>query len=250
MTLAEWSALFVGIAGVFVGLCAYVSDNSRAFLTRACVLLVVISLALATSGALIHGRATAAASQPTAAVSQSSSPEPGGSRPTKPSASSSETPSESPSPSVTPPSPPAGPPVGTPLTSDEEEGDPIITDDGDVYTNVSGVSINGKVFVHSFEAQCQLLCDSQETSLISLNLRRKYRMLKARFGISDDSLSSTKRAAIEVIADGSIIYHRSFGLGQSANVHLNISGVLRLIVRFSGPLGSVYPAVGEPTAYS
>jgi hypothetical protein len=245
VTLAEWSALFVAIAGVVVGLCAYVSNNSRKFLTCACVVLVVLALALAAVGTLTHNRVTAAASR-------SSNREPNRSRSPESSAGPSESPTASPSYAVVnaPPTRPTGPPVGTPLTSDGEDGNPIISDGGDVYYNVSGISINGKTFVHSYEAKCQMLCNSQETTQLSLDLRRKYRMLIARFGISDDSLSSTKAAAIEVIADGTIIYHGSFSLGHSADVNLKVSGVLRLIVQFSGPLGSVYPSVGEPTAYS
>ena len=246
MTLAGWSALFVGIAAVAACLCAYVSESSRKFLMCTCVVLIAISLALATTGALIQNRATAAA------VSRSSAPEPSGPRSSESSAGPSESSIASPSPSVvnTPLTRPTGPPVGASLTSDSEDGNPIISDGGDVYSDVNGISIDGKVFAHSYEAKCQMLCDSQETTWLSLDLRRNYRTLRTRFGISDDSPSSTKSAAITVIADGVIIYQRSFSLGHSADVNLNISKVLRLVVQFSGPLGSVYPAAGEPMAYS
>jgi hypothetical protein len=243
VTLAEWSALIVGIAGVVAGLCAYVSSGSRKLLLSTCLFLIAVSLILAMLGTLTHSGATTAASQ-----SQPTQPS---DSPTSPSArpSSSSTGSPSPSPTSTPTPQPSGPPVGTPLTSDVEDGNPIISDGGDVFTDANGVSINGRTFVDSYEADCQLLCNKEETTWISLNLGRQYATLSARFGVSDDSLSSTKSATIEVIANGIIIYHRSFRVGQSSDVNLNISGVLRLIIQFSGPLGSVYPAVGDPTAY-
>jgi hypothetical protein len=125
-----------------------------------------------------------------------------------------------------------------------------VTTDGFVDTDENGVSINGKRFVDHFEGECPLLCSDPETGSVSLNVGRKYDILKARLGIDDNSPSQAKSAAIEIIADGDIIFHGSFRLGISKDISLNISNVLRLTFRFSGPLGYVHPAVGDPTAYS
>lgn len=100
-----------------------------------------------------------------------------------------------------------------------------------------------------FEGACSLLCEESESAAVQLDLGRKYQTLKATFGISDNSNDPSSSANIEVIADGSVIYDKSFELGQSQNVDLNVSGVLRLTFQFSGPLGNVYPAIGEPTVY-
>jgi hypothetical protein len=119
----------------------------------------------------------------------------------------------------------------------------------DLNSDANGISINGKTFADSFLASCGIACSDPETVSLPLNLDRRYRILKARFGISDNSPSSTRASSIEVIADGVVIYNRSFSLGQSQNVRLNVAGVLRLTFQFMGPLQTVYPAVGEPTVY-
>jgi hypothetical protein len=120
----------------------------------------------------------------------------------------------------------------------------------DLQTDANGISINGETFADSYMAACEALCQNPETVSLPLNLDKRYQVLKARFGISDNSPDSADSASIEVIADGAVIYNESFSLGQSHDVSLNVSGVLRLTFQFVGPLQEVYPAVGEPTAYT
>ena len=120
----------------------------------------------------------------------------------------------------------------------------------DIQSDANGISINGKTFPDSFMGACEALCQNPETVSLPLDLGRKYRTLKGRFGISDGSPTPGEPATIELIADGNVIYDRAFSLGQSQDVTLNVSGVLRLTVQFTGPLQDVYPAIGEPTVYS
>ena len=125
----------------------------------------------------------------------------------------------------------------------------IIMNSDDLNSDANGISINGKTFADSFMASCGMACPDPETVSLPLNLGRQYRILNARFGISDSSPGPSGSASIEVIADGVIVYNRAFSLGQSQNVKLNILGVLRLTFQFSGPLQTIYPAAGEPTVY-
>jgi NPCBM/NEW2 domain len=143
-----------------------------------------------------------------------------------------------------------GPPIGVPLTGPDAPPGVIVEGGGmDLRTDATGVSINGQIFANSFEGLCEAACSDPETLMLPLDLDRKYDILKARFGVADNSLSSTDSATIEVIADGDVIYDHAFSLGHSQDVSLNVSGILRLTFQFTGNLEYVYPAVGDPTVY-
>lgn len=194
---------------------------------------------------------TAAAGVPTSSTSASPSE--------ASSSAGSESPSDSPSNSGSPtpsisvsasPAPhPTGPPAGISLAGPSAPDGLFIEGNDDLQQDANGVSINGTVFADSYEAGCSALCPNPETVPLPLDLGKKYQTIKATFGAADNSPSNSLSASIEVIADGDIIYSRSFSVGQSQVVTLNVSGVDRLTFQFIGDLQNVYPAVGEPTAY-
>jgi hypothetical protein len=130
--------------------------------------------------------------------------------------------------SVAPPPHPTGPPVGIPLAGPNAPNGAIIISNDDIQSDATGGSINGQTFSNAFVGDCGMACSEPETASLPLNLGRQYTLLKARFGIDDNSLSSTEPTTITVIADGSVIYSHAFTLGHSSDVTLNVSDVLRL----------------------
>ena len=62
---------------------------------------------------------------------------------------------------------------------------------------------------------------------MSYNLGRQWRHLEATVGLSDDSPENEK-VQFQIFADQRSIYNHVFELGQSQQINLNVSGVLRL----------------------
>ena len=78
---------------------------------------------------------------------------------------------------------------------------------------------------------------------MSYNLGRQWRHLEATVGLSDDSPENEK-VQFQIFADQRSIYNHVFELGQSQQINLKVSGVLRL--ELVATLASAY--VGETEA--
>jgi hypothetical protein len=100
----------------------------------------------------------------------------------------------------------------------------------DAMTPVSG---SGATSTGSAQVNGQYFADSVALDLnpgpenVSFNLEREWRSLQATVGLSDDSPEAEK-VRFQVIADQRIIYDHTFVLGQSQQINLNVSHVLRL----------------------
>lgn len=252
MSLDQWATLLIAIAAVVPALAAIPPTAARKGLITVSAFLLMIAVVVAVIGSLRHpGDAVAG---PIGASPPSETTTLPAASPT-PSQQVSDASAPSPSPSsvqsaVSASEHPTGPPAGIPLAGPAApDGTIIIGGGADLQSDDTGGVINGQTFANAFEGDCGMACTEPETVSLPLNLGRKYSILKARFGIDDKSLSASEPATITIIADGSIIYSRSFTLGHSSDVTLNISEVLRLTVQFSGDLHHVFPAVGDPTVY-
>ena len=86
---------------------------------------------------------------------------------------------------------------------------------------------------------------------IDFNLSRSFKTFTGRIGVIDSS-PATCTAEIQVIADGRTVVDDSFSLGQSQDLSLDVTDVLRLqvIVVKSAPIGSCQGGLGNPTVTS
>jgi hypothetical protein len=98
--------------------------------------------------------------------------------------------------------------------------------------NTGSAQVNGQYFADSVALD---LNPGPEN--VSYNLERQWRSLQATVGLSDDSPEAEK-VRFQVIADQRIIYDHTFVLGQSQQINLNVTHVLRL--ELVATLGSDY----------
>lgn len=94
-----------------------------------------------------------------------------------------------------------------------------------------------------------MLCDKSENAYVKINLAKKYKTLKARLGVNDQSEIGTDSITITLVGDDALLKTVTLHKGQHVDVSLNVTGVLELDFNFSGRLGKVEPAVGEPRVY-
>jgi hypothetical protein len=126
-----------------------------------------------------------------------------------------------------------------------------VTDSYYVTRDGADFSINGQTAVVGYrDTNSCFGCGEPMTATIDVNLARKFRTVKARLGL-DDRSRADQEIRFEIFADEKMIYSRSFVLGQSEDVALDVTSVLRLRFAFIGKLGleKVIAAVGDPTAY-
>ncbi len=149
-----------------------------------------------------------------------------------------------------PPSGPAspsgspGPGIAIPITNDPN----FVADSTNMQTNPGNLQINGKTSLNGFLDNWACGCNYDDTtreSTADIDLGRHYTTFIARFGIEDHS-ATTKTIEYRVYADGHLIYDKGFKLGQSADVSINVTGVLRLEIDLRGALDEVNAAVGDP----
>jgi hypothetical protein len=116
----------------------------------------------------------------------------------------------------------------------------------DKFSLGSEVRINGTTFPYG--AYTSACCSSTQVyeASIDFDLSRSYSLFTARLGVRDDT-TGTNSVQIRVVGDGRELYSRSFALGQSEDVALSVTEVLRLRILVSGPLYTVRAAVGDPT---
>ena len=99
--------------------------------------------------------------------------------------------------------------------------------------------MNGKYYANSV-----YLSVNPGPANVSYNLGRQWRELDATVGLSDDSPENEK-VQFQVLADDRTIYNGVFELGQSRQISLNVTGVLRLelVATLASPLAGQTNAV-------
>lgn len=112
-----------------------------------------------------------------------------------------------------------------------------------VETEIAPRRINGKAFDAVLFGTT---CCAETQGYQDFDLSRAFTTLTGRVGLMDRS-DPAIAGRIQLIADGSVIYDREFTLGQSEDIVLTVTQVLRLRVRFLGDLERVYPAIGGLT---
>ncbi|HEU5150993.1 MAG TPA: PASTA domain-containing protein [Iamia sp.] len=97
----------------------------------------------------------------------------------------------------------------------------------DCSPNTGEVEVNGETFPNSlyygaYESDCTA----------EYNLGRDWERFKATVGLSDDS-ESTAQVRFEVLVDGTSLFNEVLGLGATAEVDVDVSGGLRLVLRIT-----------------
>lgn len=169
---------------------------------------------------------------PAASGSESASEVPGDGQPSDTSSSSLD------------PSALVGPSPGIRLTDDPDN---FIAARSGVDTR-DNLNVNGREQLRAFADGWGCCGNTTREAYIDINLGRAYTKLTARFGLEDHSAANSA-VRFEVFADGNTLYDHSFILGQSSDVTLTVTGVLRLRFYFVGPLDIVEAVVGEPTVF-
>jgi serine/threonine protein kinase len=210
-------------------------------------LLAISGVAYALTG---HGGNTPSAAGPTpqqAAVAATTAAAPTASPSDTPSPSGSPEPSPSASASASPtPSWPGGIKAGIPISGSDAQSQGFIAANNGMTYAAANVGINGQTAVSAFETgRCCQGAAILETS-IDINLGRKYKTLTGRFGINDLSRSSAE-VQVKVLADDrGVIHETTVKLGQSEDLKLDVTNVLRLRITFKGPLSEAQAALGDP----
>lgn len=110
------------------------------------------------------------------------------------------------------------------------------------------VSINGEDFGYGAAVGCGVACGSARPNYVEFDLGRDYSEFTAVVGLTDRSeLCDPKE--LQIVVDGSPVFTKSFVVGQSERITLNVSGALS--VRFLTEISDTHkyhPALGDPVA--
>lgn len=93
-----------------------------------------------------------------------------------------------------------------------------VSGSGDLFTG--SAEVNGRYFANSVYL-------SNPPGNVSYNIGRQWKDLEATVGLSDDSPENEK-VQFQILADQRSIYNHVFVLGQSQQINLDVTGVLRL----------------------
>jgi hypothetical protein len=88
--------------------------------------------------------------------------------------------------------------------------------------NTGQAEVNGLLFAHSLVMDVTFGPDT-----IEYNLGRHWQHLQATVGLRDDSATHAQ-VRLEAFGDERPLYTHAFGLGESEQIDLDVSGVLRL----------------------
>ncbi|MBD2758099.1 NPCBM/NEW2 domain-containing protein [Yimella sp. cx-573] len=126
----------------------------------------------------------------------------------------------------------AGDPTGTAVTITVAEQ--AVIQYVDELTAVSGgfskdaATIKGKSYPHAVN---QSICGWDSGQTASYNLGTYYRQLKATVGQDDSSTSSTNTALVEVFGDGKKLWSKTIAFGQTYDLDIDVTKVLRLEIK-------------------
>jgi hypothetical protein len=109
---------------------------------------------------------------------------------------------------------------------------------GDTFTGSS--EVNGQTYANSVALDVD-----PGPANVSYNLGRQWSYLQATLGLSDSS-PENEQIQFQIVADQRTIYSHVFDLGQSQQINLNVTGVLRLeliateVSSYVGQTGAVW----------
>src|ERR1039457_5093466 len=118
------------------------------------------------------------------------------------------------------PAPPSVPSPSQSIASEYLDALNPVSGSGNLFTG--SVEVNGLYYANSVYLDL-----NPGPGNVSYNLGRQWRHLEATVGLSDDSPENEK-VQFQIFADQRSIYNHVFELGQSQQINLNVSGVLRL----------------------
>jgi hypothetical protein len=113
---------------------------------------------------------------------------------------------------------------------------------------INDVDLNGRSFTHGIYADGD---DKGSVYSIDFNLSRNYKVFTARVGLTDQSRAG-RPVRFLITADGNPIYDNTMQLGQSDDIRLDVTNVLRLRIEVTGTYaaccdnGHVHGALGSP----
>jgi hypothetical protein len=143
--------------------------------------------------------------------------------------------------------------LGVPLLGTGSPPDTLVSKTGYFYIDHGNVAINGRPTTNAMGASCGASGDAtprEGTAL--LNLGRNYKKFAARVGATDQSRTNepVQIQIYSVQGDGSsLLYDKSFRIGESEDLELDVTNVLQLKIVIRGPLGHVYAGVGDPHVF-
>src|ERR1017187_8793515 len=198
-------------------------SNRRAMIRALAVACTNAFIVSACGGGKTSSSAQAARSSASATAARSAPPSPTpDSAPAPPSGSAAAPPygSAPAPPSVSAPPPPSVPSPSQSIASEYLDALNPVAGSGNLFTG--SVEVNGQYYANSVYLDL-----NPGPGNVSYNLGRQWRHLEATVGLSDDSPENEK-VQFQIFADQRSIYNHVFELGQSQQINLNVSGVLRL----------------------
>jgi serine/threonine protein kinase len=115
--------------------------------------------------------------------------------------------------------------------------------------NYDSVDINGQLFENGVYGYCSVACSPVQTSSIDLNLSRSFKTLTGTLGVTDRSQAGGS-VQIQITVDGTPAFDKSFTLGQSEALNLDVTNALRVHISWTGTLYKYFGAAGGLTASS
>lgn len=110
------------------------------------------------------------------------------------------------------------------------------------------VTIAGGIYKKSLTSEPSFISASDWH--VEYNLRSRCRQLTGVAGLNDDESDTGSRGELELTGDSALLYGKEFGLGDSEQLAVDVSGVLRIRIDAFGLLGAegtiAAPAVGTP----
>jgi hypothetical protein len=250
------AGFLVTLAGVLLALVAHFANLRRVLLGVSFALMAVgvivalVALLVPAPAAPSFAAGDNAGGAATSAGSSSSSPAttvPGiSSTPSFSTSLPAQTTSASPS--------PTGSPVGVELLGPYAPEGSVGSHSMDVTGDGEDVRIGGHLTAYSIYAHCSIACRESEEDYALVNLGREYSTVKLWIGTADDSFDPTKVTRIQVLGlitgnRQTILWDKSYTGGESDAPTLQVSGIFQLKVIFGGPLGRIFPAIGDLVAY-
>lgn len=248
MTAGDWAAVLVGIAGVVVALAAIPASRARPAVMSGSALLVMIALVIGLFSYLGRGPSAPPndlAATPTSPLTESPVNGPG--------TSATETVASRTTGRSTAPAPPLGDALGVPLLGTGSPPNALVSRTGYFYIDHGNVAINGQPTTNAMGASCAACSDDRpREGTALLNLGRSYKKFVARVGATDQSRTNepVEIQIYSVQGDGSsLLYEKSFRIGESEDLELDVTNVLQLKFTIRGPLGHVFAGIGDPRVF-
>ncbi|SNY55618.1 hypothetical protein [Paractinoplanes atraurantiacus] len=253
------AAGLLGLAGGLISL-LIARAQRHAVLAAFGALLMIAGVGVGGLGFVLDRRddGNAQATQPAPSVTTPPTPSITAASPS-PSPSETSTSSESsttPDPTTDPTTgPPPGTELGVPLAGTERPDGLIATrTENASYTmdiDADDISVNGTDAINGWYSGCKLFCRANVTSYVDLDLGRDYDRLEGTFGVENGSNPGSVKVQVLSLDGGRTtqLFSKTYKLGEGRKETVKVTGVLRLRVAFTGPLGKTHGAIADPTLF-